>query len=462
MKFKNDFGDSPGIIGRIIPDAMLSGVFGISAVIAGTVFVNPLLGAVLFYFSAKDVVYLLKRDLQEGDGLGAKILGESRDPQSLPPTTIDVPVQQYSSEQYSPRHDYEHVPTVIQANAQTTIQGDVSPTVIQNPNLLDVAKHIIDNIYSYAVIAPSGGGKGMLMSHVAREYKKRWPDRPIVLIDPKDDPKESGYWQGVVDVWHKTNFRKLEIEDKSAWLNEGLDIIRGIEGPHLAILDESTMVFGFAKNCDRNLANRLIDFMTSTASGGNSAEEYVFLMGHSGNLSDYGISGGQMSSFRKIYIAPNSNEDAIIQLGNTTFAGGKFGEDGVKQITDIASISPVDRAVYVGTLNKWFPMSELQNHSGFSRDKREITTPQSFEVVTQPIAVPFVTVIEPDQKSDINRITDKLISAMTRARSEGRDILSLTPDQFLLQVPSARKAGITLEQATIIVAAAKKRLGVPV
>ena len=362
-------------------------------------------------------------------------------------------------------------PTVIQPDpipvTPTVIQGDYSPTMIQDTvepaqglELLDVPKYIVDNIYSYAVISPSGGGKGMLVSHVAREYKKRYPNRPVVLIDPKDDPKEKGYWEGVVDIWHRGNFRKMEIAEKSDWLNEGLDIIRGVAGEHLAIMDEATMTFGFANRCDRALANRLIDYITSTASGGNSSDEFLFLLGHSGNLGDYGISGNQMSSFRKIYIAPDSNEDSIIQLGSTNFAGGKFGEDFVKQIKDIASLSEVNRAVYVGTKNQWFPMAKLDNFSGYNRDERKFlqTQPEEKTVVQSThTEVSLLTATNPH----LDLFTDKLYESLTNAVLNGHDI-ELLKVENLLRHPNAIKLGLTAEDAKMALDTAKKRLKVGV
>lgn len=347
----------------------------------------------------------------------------------------------------------------------STDQPELDTRVVTSPelpqiDLLDVPKLIVDEMYSYAIIAPSGGGKGMLISNVIREYKKRYPNNPVVLIDPKADPKEAKYWDGAVDIWHKINFRKLEIEEKSAWLNEALDIIRGIEGPHLAILDECTMTFGFAKNSDSHLMNRLRDYTTSTASGGNSAEEFLFLMGHSGNLADYGISGGQMSSFRKIYIAPASNKEQIAQLGSTNFTGGKFGEDKLNEIVSIAGESPVNRAVYIGTRNQWFPMAQLENHSGYDRDSRTfLNPPVNHPNDIEDKASQSDTVVQEFTPVDIEleMFIRTLAKSLSKAQQAGKDLEAITPEK-LLSLPAAKKINLDLSQAETSLIRAKQLL----
>jgi hypothetical protein len=433
----NDFAESPGILGRIIPDSGLAAVFNIASIVAASVYISPLAAIAMIAFAAKDVVYFHRKEKADMDQLTQKLLGGSDDDQALPPTTVDVSVQPAI------------VATVVVAEPESL-----------SVDLLNLPKLIVDEIYSYAVIAPSGGGKGMLMSNVIREFKQRYPDRPVILIDPKDDPKEAGYWTGIVDIWHKGNFRKMEIEEKSAFLHEALDLIRSIEGEHLAIMDECTMTFGFANKCDTKLANRLQDFTTSVASGGNSAEEYVFLMGHSPNLSDYGISGGQMSSFRKIYIAPTSNQESIIQLCGTTFAGGKQGDQKAKEIVAIAEQSPVQRAVYVGTKNAWYPMAKLENYSGYDRDTRtqiDIVTP----VVDTPIVTPAVEPSTPLPAYDphFEVFVATLTATLQRAKQDQKDLNAVTPE-MLTQHRDGQKIGLTLENAKIALSKAKQAIGV--
>lgn len=258
-------------------------------------------------------------------------------------------------------------PTV---NPAPSAVGVVTRVVEPTPEpAIDVAKYIVDHLYSYAIIAPSGGGKAILLSNVVRGIKQQRPDMHLFLVDPKNDPREAGYWEGTVDTWKRCSFDAMKASAKSAWIEACLEEYKKIPNPKMLIFDEATMQFSHAKT-DRALHGEMTSFVTSIASSGNSVENYLVIVGHSGNLSDYGISGGNMSSFRKIYIAPNNNVEPIQQLGLTTFCGGRFGESQVQEILSIAQQSPVNRAVYIGALNKWQPMERMPNHSGFDRDNR--------------------------------------------------------------------------------------------
>lgn len=326
-------------------------------------------------------------------------------------------------------------------------------------DLLDVPKLIVDEMYSYAIIAPSGGGKGMLISNAVRLLKKTYPHITVMLIDPKDDPKEKGYWNGVVDTWHKIDFDELEPDDKSAWVNEGLDLYRNIPGAKLLIFDEATMVMGFCKLCDKNLLARVQDLITTTASSGNSFERYVWLVGHSGNLADYGVSGGQMATFYNIYIAPANNKKAISQLGNTKFTGNNFDEKKRDEIVAIAEQSPVNRAVYIGTKDQWFPMAELTNHSGYDRDSRTfLNLPKDIEdkALQSDTVVPDITPVEPVDL-EFELFTRNLAKALNKALQAGRDINTITPEK-LLSLPDAKKINLDLSRAETSLFRAKQLL----
>lgn len=434
-------GESSVLAGAVTDDPVLAGVFnslaGISLfagsiAIGGGVLPAMLIAAGTVITLINDFVYVAGGNRAYDQATKAK-----RSPR---PVVVDEPEVTVPDQPLAPS-----LVELAAKEAQPVVTAE-TPSV----DLLNLPKLIVDEIYSYAVIAPSGGGKGMLMSNVVREFKRRYPDRPIIFIDPKDDPKEAGYWEGVVDIWHRANFRRMEIEDKSAFLNEALDIIRSVNEPHLAIMDECTMTFGFANKCDTKLANRLQDFTTSVASGGNSAEEYVFLLGHSPNLGDYGISGGQMSSFRKVYIAPTSNQESIIQLCGTTFAGGKQSDSKAKEILTIAQQSPVDRAVYVGTKNAWYSMGTLENHSGYNRDTRT-------QIGTSTTVAPTATTPAVDPKFET--LIANLADVMRQAVAKNYDVNALTPEK-LVKHQLGVAAGLTYENATIALERAKQAVGV--
>lgn len=311
------------------------------------------------------------------------------------------------------------------------------------PATIDLAAHMVDNMYSYAIMSPSGGGKGTLVAEAIRQVKAKLPHLKIMVIDAKGDDRESGNWAGVADIIHSTKFAKLEYDDKESWIREGLDLHLNIDGPSLLIFDEATMVFSYAKNV-KGLYNRLIDFITCVASSGNSSDNFVWLVGHSPNLSDYGISGGQMSSFHKLFIAPTSNIGAVKQLGLTSFAG-TFGDDKTSQIISTGKTSEVGRAVYLSTTDTWYPMAKLTLHSGYNRDKREFEP--GFSATVETVAVQ----IEWHDQEFISRLATELRT------KDPAQLQYLTP-QTVLKTEAAQKRKMTVAQAEIAIQKAKALL----
>ena len=285
----------------------------------------------------------------------------------------------------------------VSSKVKTTKIVEVIPEPILDIN---VAEILAREKYSYAIMSPSGGGKGMLVANALRLIKQMNPNIHLFLVDPKDDEKERGYWDGIVDTWHRCDFNSLRKDKKSAFIEEAIEEYMSITGPKILIFDEATNVFGYLKNCDKPLLAELKSFLSGIASSGNSRKNYVWLVGHSGNLGDYGISGGEMSCFRKFYIAPISNIEAIEQLGNTTFAGGQFGDDTVDYIKVLAAKSPVARAVYVGTSSRWESMGELENYSGYNRDTETFT-----DVKIEPVY---------ENVSDVQLLFDRALMDATR------------------------------------------------
>ena len=250
---------------------------------------------------------------------------------------------------------------------ETQVETQIEDFGSADSESIDLAAHIVDNIYSYAIIGAPGSGKGFLVSHTVRLLKASMPELSIVLLDPKNDPRESGYWNGVVDYWIRKNFLDMSASEKSDWIRNSIAAYQAIEGEKLLIFDEATALFSHMKT-DSKLLQEVISFLTGIASSGNSRKNFVFLVGHTPNLGDYGISSGMMSSFRKVYIARNNNLEAIQQLGNTVFCGGRFGDEVAQKIVGYANDSEIGRAVYLGTTHSWMPLEKTENYSGYDRD----------------------------------------------------------------------------------------------
>ena len=281
---------------------------------------------------------------------------------------------------------------------------------------IDLASHIVENIYSYAIIGAPGSGKGFLVSHTIRLLKASMPELSIVLLDPKNDPRESGYWNGVVDHWVRGNFLDMSGSEKSEWIRGAIDAYKAIQGEKLLIFDEATALFAHMKT-DSKLLQETISFLTGIASGGNSQKKFVFLVGHTPNLGDYGISSGMMSSFRKVYIARNNNFEAIKQLGNTVFCGGKFGDEVAQKVVDYANDSEIGRAVYLGTTHSWMPLEKTENYSGYDRDSGSYSNApiekEATDVEAEQESKPVATIAD-EQIDEETQILEHLVSNIAK------------------------------------------------
>jgi|GEM_PF-5956350 len=281
---------------------------------------------------------------------------------------------------------------------------------------IDLAAHIVDNIYSYAIIGAPGSGKGFLVSHTVRLLKASMPELSIVLLDPKNDPRESGYWQGVVDYWIRKNFLDMSGSEKSEWIRSSIAAYQAIEGEKLLIFDEATALFSHMKT-DSKLLQEVISFLTGIASSGNSRKNFVFLVGHTPNLGDYGISSGMMSSFRKVYIARNNNLEAIQQLGNTVFCGGRFGDEVAQKIVGYANDSEIGRAVYLGTTHSWMPLEKTENYSGYDRDSGSYSNApiekEATDVEAEQESKPVATIAD-EQIDEETQIINHLVSNIAK------------------------------------------------
>ena len=70
----------------------------------------------------------------------------------------------------------------------------------ERDNEVDIVREMTDHISNYFVVGIGGSGKGMLLANALREVKRKHPDKKIFLVNGKVDPKESGYFDGIVDV----------------------------------------------------------------------------------------------------------------------------------------------------------------------------------------------------------------------------------------------------------------------
>ena len=234
----------------------------------------------------------------------------------------------------------------------------------------DVTYDLGTNPQSALIAGVPGAGKGMIASNAIRHMKAKRPELTVMVIDPKADEKELGYWAGVANVVERFAFAENDPDDCATWLLLKIKQYQSLPTPKLLVMDEGAVIVQFLKLAHKDIKamGRLKAFIAHISSMGDSAESWLWFITQMVNVDDLGISGGFRSIFRAIAVVAPKNINAVNAFLATTFVPMPSG--GMEEIMSLMKQSPVNRAFYDGKSNQWYLMPELENHSGFDRDSR--------------------------------------------------------------------------------------------
>ena len=239
--------------------------------------------------------------------------------------------------------------------------------------LFNPAIDLGQNPQSALIAGVPGSGKGILVSNAVRVLQQKHQALIVMMIDPKDDLKEKGYWQGVVNIYRSMSLMDCDDPDEGAsWLLACMDEFRKLPAPKLLIFDEmlaSSVEISLAHK-DFKAPQRLKKFVSGIIAQGDSQAVWLWAMSQSVQVGDLGISGGVRGNLRVIGIIAPQNTTAIEALTSTRLIPPPTG--GMDELRALMQSSPAKRAFYDGKLSRWLPMPTLENHSGFDRDNRTI------------------------------------------------------------------------------------------
>lgn len=273
-------------------------------------------------------------------------------------------------------HQPPNTPTPPLPNTPTP--QPLTPNPIQTQSLstpqwdfLEATTNAIGNRFVFGL---PGCGKGMVMANWLRSIKSKH-DVQIVYIDPKADPKEQGYFNGVVDYYHAGRISRMDGKEAIEFIKQGLREYDKLcdSSTHaytLLVLDEGTAIGKlFSSERDNYLDRKLTEYVSCGDSGGSN----VWFVSQSPFMDDLGLKSGAATQLLKLIIARDKDLESIRSWGNAVLMRG-IDIDAAKSAI---SKSPVDRALYWGGAGSgWYPMPELPNYSGFDRDSRSFTQPQ--------------------------------------------------------------------------------------
>jgi hypothetical protein len=257
----------------------------------------------------------------------------------------------------------------------------------------DIATDLGNNPQSALIFGTPGAGKGMNISNAIRTLRAKIPSVTVMMVDPKGDKKERGYWEHQVDIFESRALLKTSPRSSAEWMMRCIEKFQNIDGPKLLVWDELfasiTVLKGQNVPKGEDVFPCLTDFqqfISLNLSLGPSSGTWVWGMSQSANLSDLGLTSGGLSTTRIIALISPDNVGAVEgYLATKAITAPKGGMETLDRLMDS---SPVGRACYDGKTKRWYPMARLENHSGFDRDSADwnnlATVPPSPKTIAQP------------------------------------------------------------------------------
>lgn len=263
--------------------------------------------------------------------------------------------------------DVNNAPTRIQSSQPTVVQTLVD---VYNPtgnNSIDLIGELTNELNNLFIVGLGGSGKGMLTANALRAIKAKH-NRKIFLINGKNDPKETGYFEGVVDVEKKLHCESATPSAVADWFETAVaeyDQFAVENNGALLVMDEGTIIGARLKSAKSTaLGDKLIGI---TSCGGSQGKNVWFIA----QTPYVGANGGDLSSISQLTpIAIVSHKNlAVLDTWKRASIFKKF--DG-EEISKLVEASECLRAVYFGKNAQWYSMPVLNNYSAFNRDTGEI------------------------------------------------------------------------------------------
>lgn len=231
------------------------------------------------------------------------------------------------------------------------------------PTLRSPVDTLTNRLCSALVCGVPGAGKGMVVSNALRVVREAYPDVTITVVDPKADPKERGYW----DAAHHVHAQPLGLDSAktSAWVRAILDEFLGAPSPKLLVLDELSALHNVL---DKPTKGTIATFLNLVINQGDSNQTWVWAITQTAFVQDLPFNSGTRANLISLGIIAPHNRNAVQALmGARGFLTPPKG--GEQELNELMGRSPVKRAFFDGSVSGWFPMPQLENHSGHDRDK---------------------------------------------------------------------------------------------
>ncbi|MBL1199136.1 MAG: hypothetical protein FWK04_08620 [Nostoc sp. GBBB01] len=259
--------------------------------------------------------------------------------------------------------------TALVGSATSAVRGvitSISPKSLSPEN--DLIGAMSSRIRNHLIIGAQGSGKGLTVSNALEAIKTKHPNTTIFYIDPKGDEKETGYFNGRVDILKRTKALKQKPSAVIEWFKAAIKEFQNLAGEKLLILDEATFLSTLMKNNGEGSWFKSV--IVGLVSVGDSDGWNIWIIALNPNTEDIGISGGMRSQFMALAIITAESLATYTALTSTKWLppDRKLPSE---DIQELCKESPVNRCYYYGQFNNWLPLPALTNYSGYDRDARE-------------------------------------------------------------------------------------------
>jgi hypothetical protein len=186
----------------------------------------------------------------------------------------------------------------------------ISQTEEYNPqeeNQLDIISSMSDRVSNSFILGIAGSGKGMLIANALRAIKQKHPNMKIFYVDPKNDPKERGYIEGIADEIKRYKCETEEPEVVCKWLKkcfEEFDEYAAKNERTLLVLDEGTVLGLKSKIAKSSI---LVNRLSSLTSLGDSTGKNVYFVAQTPFVGGSGIDLSASSQLVTIALVSSEN-----------------------------------------------------------------------------------------------------------------------------------------------------------
>lgn len=310
-------------------------------------------------------------------------------------------------------------PAIVQQATIVPTEVKTSEMRYEDKASIDLMEKISESLINKIFISTPGGGKGIIVSNLIRKLKSKYLDLKIFVIDPKNDPDESGYWDGVADKIARLSCERLEPDAVAEWLSECIEKYYEFHKVHkqvLLIWDEGTITG--SKVLKSKTPDLIKDTIRSLSSAGDSAGRNIWVMAQSPFLKNLGLDTEAASQLTASILI---RKPGIVSQWSRSPLVPKTEQALLKKLI---KESDCNRAIYYAGTGEWYPMPKLQNFS--NKDRDAMKKPQSEALIEKIEATnlnlnEFIAtelgVTDPEKKEEVK------LKIITTLKASNRDDL---------------------------------------